>query len=635
MTVSIANLDAAQQAAVKDLIGPVLIQASAGSGKTAVIAARVARLLEQGVPQNRILCITFTNKAADEMRSRIESYSSVPTDGMWIGTFHSICASLLKLHGNAIGLDPGFSICSDKEARSLLREIIRQGNLGPKVIPRRVQAEISRAKHRGAAGDDHATKDSDNDAGITVFTPLLHQAYQTELRQRGALDFDDLIVQAARLLADDNARQSIASQFEYALVDEFQDTTPVEAEIVKALASVHGNVCAVGDVKQSIYGFRMADYRLMKRFADAVPDCRIHNLNTNYRSARRIIAASERLIAQSKVTPCNGTRAHRSDAGIVRIGRYESDDEESAAVAVEIERLTVSGISGYAGIAVLFRQHWVGETLKQALKTASLPFHVVNSEADQTYDIILECLRLIARAETDCGETSASDWVLAHREVISSLRGMVACGLSLSNLIRQIVDHVCGSDWDSHPPQLSSLWEAANQHEGPAEAMLGYVFAQLDSQSTRPTDAVQLMTIHQSKGLEFPVVFLIGLEEGVLPCWQSLDDENALEEERRLCYVAMTRAMDRLYLSSCRQRRVNGRGRPFYESRFLHSPESISRLAVSQSLMSVFQSPDSSQRKEVPVNARPEHHYIPRSPRRLSAVLPDQEPVAGNAHTLQ
>jgi len=569
MTVSIANLDAAQRAAVEDLDGAVVIQANPGAGKTAVIAGRVARLLDRGVPQNRILCITFTNKAADEMRSRIESYSTVSTDGIWIGTFHSICATLLKLYGTAIGLDPGFTIYSDKEAWSLLREIIQHKSLGPKVTPRRVQAEISRAKHRRAADDEHAAERSDNDAEIKAFVPLLHQAYQAELRQRGALDFDDLIAESARLLADDGARQRVASQLEYVLVDEFQDTTPVEAQIAKALASVHGNVCVVGDVKQSIYGFRGADYRLMDQFADAHPECRIHRLHTNYRSARRIIAASEQLIISGNMTPSAGVRPFRASEGSVRIGRYETDDDEAAAVALEAGVLVTSGICGYRGIAVLFRQHWVSETLKRVLKTAEIPFHLVNSEADRVYDTIIECLQLVAQAEADHDPAVASDWVLAHGNAICQLRGMVACGVSLSNLVRQAIDHVCGSDWESRPPQLGSLWTAANKHEGSAQITLPSFLSQLEAESVRPADAVQLMTIHQSKGLEFPVVFLIGLEEGVLPCWQSLGDEVALEEERRLCYVAMTRAMDRLYLSTCGRRCVGRTSRRLYRSAFL------------------------------------------------------------------
>ncbi len=569
MTVSIAHLDPAQKAAAEDLNGAVVIQASPGSGKTAVVAARVARLLDRGVSQNRILCITFTNKAAEEMRSRVESYSSASTDGIWIGTFHSICASLLKLHGNAIGLDPGFTIYSDKEARSVLREIIQHRSLGPKVTPRKVQGEISRAKHRGAVDDGHAAEDSDNHAGITALTPLLHQAYQAALRQRGALDFDDLVVETARLLADDDTRQRVASPFEYVLVDEFQDTTLIEAEIVKALASVHGNACVVGDVKQSVYGFRGADYRLMEQFAESLPDCRIHNLSTNYRSARRIIATSEHLIGGSKATPSSGVRPFRTDEGSVRIGRYETDETEAAAVALEIQRLVSSEAARYRDNAVLFRQRWVSDTIKRVLKVAGIPFHVVNSDSDQVYDTIQECLRLTAHSEADHELGTASDWALAHGETIGQLRGMIACGLSLSNLVRQVIDHVCGSDWESHPPQLASLWALVSRHEGSARSVLPMFLAQLKEECAGPANAVQLMTIHQAKGLEFPVVFLIGLEEGVLPCWQSLDDDEALEEERRLCYVAMTRTMDRLYLSACNRRRVGGNARRLGESRFL------------------------------------------------------------------
>jgi len=568
MTVSIANLDAAQKVAVEDLDGAVVIQASPGAGKTAVIAARVARLLDRDVPQDRILCITFTNKAADAMRSRIESYSNIPIDGMWIGTFHSVCASLLKLHGTVTGFDPGFTIYSDKEARSLLREIIQKKSLGSRVTPRKAQAEISRVKHRRAADNEHAGEDSHDDAGIQASVPLLHQAYQVELRQRGALDFDDLIVETARLLADDDARQQIASQFEYVLVDEFQDTTPVEAEIVKALASVHGNICVVGDAKQSIYGFRSANYRLMEQFARELPGCRVHNLNINYRSARRIITASEQLINSSKTTPSSGVYPFRIDEGSVRIGRYETDDEEAVAIVMEIARLVGSGAVGYQGNAVLFRQHWVSETVKRVLKAAGIPFHVVNSDADQVYETILACLRLVAQI-TDCDETAVSDWILTHEDIIRQLRNMVACELSLSNLIRQVIDHVCGSDWESHPPQLASLWALANRHQGAARSVLRAFIAELEEHTARPGDAVQLMTIHAAKGLEFSVVFLIGLEEGVLPCWQSLGDEEALEEERRLCYVAMTRAMDRLYVSTCQRRGTGRHIKKLWESQFM------------------------------------------------------------------
>ena len=555
-------LDARQEAAASDIDGSVIIHAGPGSGKTLVIAARVARLLEMGVPQHEILCFTFTNKAADEMRSRIELYSGQALNEMWVGTFHSICCRILREYGHYGGI-ADFSICSEKDSRRMMETAIRQNApyLKPHSIAE-IRAEISRFKRGLCSVDDwHAALDERNDEFHANRVRGAYLAYQSELRKKNLLDFDDLVLNTITLFRDHpHVQYSVSSKFEYVCADEYQDTSDIESEVVRALSSVHGNVCVVGDINQSIFSFRGANFHVMTDFEKTYKEAVTHVLDTNHRCARRLVEAAQRLISHSRGRPACQSKAHRSEEGFLCCRRYASDQEEAQDMAGEVQRLVRSGLH-HSEIAVLFRLNWVSHTLKEVLTRSGVPFCVAGS--DLATDTVVSYLRLVA----DPNESLAANQV---RDALPNLRGLVNCGISLVGLLGAVVDHVAdpeNDNWDS----LHRLWALATQYDGPAHKMLPGFLERLSLLGDEITGAhgVQLMTIHKCKGLEFRAVFLIGMEEGVLPCRQAVGDDESIEEERRLCYVAMTRAIDRLYMCSSERRRQNRRGRILEESRFL------------------------------------------------------------------
>ena len=562
------TLDPIQQSAVSDIDGPVIIHAGPGSGKTMVIAARVARLLEIGIPQHKILCFTFTNKAADEMRSRIELYSHQALDVMWVGTFHSICCRILREYGHYAGI-ADFSICSEKDSRRLMETAIKWN--APYLKPHSIaemRAEISRFK-RGLCSlvdwHDALTQQSDEFYADRVREAYL--AYQGELRKKNLLDFDDLVLNTVRLFRRHyDVQESVSSKFLYVCADEYQDTSDIESEVVRALSSVHGNVCVVGDINQSIFSFRGANFRVMMDFQETYKEAVTHVLDTNHRCARRLVEAAQRLIRHSRGRSTYQSKAHRSEEGFLCYTRYADDQEEAQDITREIQQLVRSGLD-YSEIAVLFRLNWVSHTLKEVLTRYGVPFCVAGE--DSISDAVVSHLQLIADPE-DLLATQRVPATTQVRDTLPNLRAMVTCGISLVGLLHAVVDHVADSEHDNYD-SLHRLWAFAAEYDGPAHRMLPDFLERLSLLGNEITGShgVQLMTIHKSKGLEFPAVFLIGMEEGVLPCHHSIDDDESLEEERRLCYVAMTRAIDRLYVCSSRRRCHGRRTRILEESRFL------------------------------------------------------------------
>ena len=478
MPLNPSYLDHRQQAAVTDTEGPVAIIACPGAGKTACLAARVARLLDSGEGQAGILCLTFTNRAAEEMRSRIQSYASLDTDGMWIGTIHSVCGRLLRAYGPS----PDFSICDEKESKQIVRELVKAGSYGVR-SPLEAAEHISRFKRSTMELDDWCNNMYKN-MGYTYAAGFrsVYQAYQNELKVRNALDFDDLILHVYHLFQNEPSVLAAASScFQYISIDEYQDTSLLETKVIQSLSSVHDNLCVIGDPNQSIYGWRGSVHQLISQFPKNYTGTTVHNLTTNYRSARSIVTAAGNLISRNTPLISTPTRPARGDNGHIIHSRYMDDEKEAEAIVQEIRKLVPDG-RNYSDIAILYRIHAAADSLISALRSQAVPITLIRED-------------------------------LPDQEVIDAENGVA---------------------------------------EQPDE-----------------DNAVRLMTIHQSKGMEFPVVFLIGLEEEVLPHWRSLSNTEHLEEERRLCYVAISRAVDRLYLSSCRSRILHRKSLNLTPSRFV------------------------------------------------------------------
>lgn len=466
------HLDEKQRAAVLDVPGPVVIHAKPGSGKTRCIASRVALLLYKQVSQENILCVTFTNKAADEMKERIELYSGQRIDSMWIGTFHSICARILRQYAPDDFIAHDFSICDDEQSTSLLKSAIYEccPDYAWQSTPQ-IKAEISRFKRSMMSLDDWC-KDLEKRVGETYALKLraIYVRYQVALRQISTLDFDDLVDNAVRLITIyPDILQIVSSRFHYICVDEYQDSADIEAHLIRLLSSVHENLCVVGDVNQAVYRWRGSNHKLILDFHKSYPGAKVHRLDTNYRSGRRIVEVAEKLISHNPSDSNMECIPARADDGEVVYTRYASDIQEAKSIATMIRKITSSGEVQYSEIAVLGRMHALLRPVHKTLNRFGIPSTTIQSSEDaEHYD-----------------------------------------------------------------------------------------------------NAAQLMTIHQAKGLEFKVVFLIGLEEDILPCKHSLFNTDALEEECRLCYVAMTRAIDRLYISSCCTRCINGKTRVLEKSRFI------------------------------------------------------------------
>jgi DNA helicase II / ATP-dependent DNA helicase PcrA len=616
----LAGLNPQQREAVAATTGPVLILAGAGSGKTRVITHRVAHLaLDHGVDSSRILAVTFTNKAAGEMKARAEALLGGRPLRAWMSTFHSFCVRLLRREAAAAGLDPGFVIYDEADQVGAVREAMRGLDLSEKLHPpRRLLSRISARKSSGRSGDD------EDGYGADLTTRVLER-YREVLRSAGALDFDDLLLRAVALLeGSPQVREAWRARFPFVLVDEYQDTNRPQYELVRLLAGPGGNLTVVGDEDQSIYSWRGADISNILDFEHDFPGARVFRLEENYRSSQRILDAAGALVSRNVRRKGKTLRAVKGEGEPVRLHEAMDEFQEAAWVT---ERIAGRGAGGR--VAVLFRMNAQSRLFEEALLRLRLPYLVVGGvgfyERKEVKDV-LAYLRLVqnprdavafrrvvnvpprgigAKTIEEIDRVSAgggeSPWeatarlldegalparalvpLRRFRETIDALREE-APGRGLRSLVERVLElsgyGAALAREDSQESQerlenLAELLSAAADYDAREEApgLAGFLDrAALVSETDRLRDdaPVLLMTLHAAKGLEFDSVFLVGLEEGLLPHSRSLVAEDALEEERRLCYVGMTRAMERLHLSWARSRQVFGQRRVSEPSRFL------------------------------------------------------------------
>ena len=633
----LAGLNPVQREAVLHEGGPLLIVAGAGSGKTRVLTHRVAWLVrERNVSPFAILAITFTNKAADEMRTRVGGLIGPVAEKMWVSTFHSACVRMLRRDATRLGYRSGFTIYDEADSLRLMTYVLRdQGVDTKRYTPRSVLNAVSAAKNDLIDFDSFAARAA-SPPERKLYAPA-YRDYQQRLLAANAMDFDDLLMVTVNLLqADAEALSQWRQRFEHILVDEYQDTNRAQNELVVLLGAEHRNVCVVGDSDQSIYRFRGADIRNILEFEAAFPDARVVVLDQNYRSTQTILDAANSLIANNMArTP----KALWTDAGDgERIVRYHADDEHDEAgwVVQEMRRLNQSGLR-WGDVAVFYRANAQSRVVEEELRRRNVPYKVVGGT--RFYDRrevkdLLAYLRAVANPDDEVslkriinvpkrgvGDTSVGkldDYAQRHNlsfhqalaeyeragvtgkaagginellTTLAFLRALAAEQGTPAQLLQRVIDRTGyvalleaehTIEAESRVENIAELVGSSEQYET-LEAFLEEVSLVADSDEIETDGSqVQLMTLHTAKGLEFPIVFLMGLEEGVFPHLRSLGEPDELEEERRLAYVGITRAEQRLYMTHATTRTLYGSTQYNPPSRFVKElPEQLVQVIES------------------------------------------------------
>lgn len=648
MPIDLSTLNEPQREAVLHERGPLVVFAGAGSGKTRVIVHRVAHLVEAcGVPPWRICAVTFTNKAAQEMRERLEHI--VPGAGreLVVGTFHATCARWLRRYAKRIGLSPDFTIYDDSDQKAMIQRVLKALSIDDKKIaPRTISSHLDRAKNELV---DYETMD----LPPSPEEPFIRAAmieYQKRMDAASALDFGDLISRMVRALeSDDSLRTELAGRYVHLLVDEFQDTNHAQLRLVKALASVHRNVCVVGDDDQSIYRWRGADRRNILDFRNHFPETQVVKLEQNYRSTKRILRVSHAVISRNRDREPKELWTD-NDAGAPIHAVQVEDERSEAQLVVEAARNCRIDFGSYASLAVFYRVHAQSRVLEEALRAAKIPYRVVGGvrfyDRAEVKDL-LAYLRVLSNPEDDVSvlrvanvptrgigkttldrlmESAASRGVgvfAAMRELaidkptspvagfvnlIDGLRevrdlplGELADRILSDSGYRRVLENEDTAESDARLENLAELVGAMKAFEeegeaeesapsddesGPDERSLLTRF--LESVTLQPdqtdgsvdkTDVVTLMTVHAAKGLEFPRVIVVGMEEGLFPLrgQDPMIEPEELEEERRLAYVAFTRARQELHVVWASTRYVFGNMRFGTRSRFVDDfpPEDV------------------------------------------------------------
>ena len=629
------GLNEPQQRAVACLQGPLLIVAGAGSGKTRVLTFRIANLLEHGVPPYRILAITFTNKAAREMRERVDALIGDAAQDVWLSTFHSFCARFLRMELEHYGrYAKNFVIYDAADSKGLIRECLKELNIDEKhTAPGAVQAHISDAKNRLL---DVAAFTAQATDFFAEQVAKIYALYQSKLQENNALDFDDLLMLTVKLLTkNEELRTKYQKKFQYILVDEYQDTNGAQYAITKLLAAEHRNICVVGDADQSIYGWRGADMRNIMNFEKDYPEATVILLEQNYRSTKNILAAANAVIENNLTRKKKELWTDNPTGDRITIYEGATEKNEASYIVREVERLHTMFHVKYGDIAVLYRTNAQSRNIEEAFYATGVPYAMVGSvrfyDRREIKDIIaylrviynprdtLSLLRIINVPRRGLGPTSIARMMETAEEYRISLFEVITDAQLLSMIpklsakvklaleefaamvftfmgqlgtrpIHEIVEDVIETSGyaaaleeekkEDNRDRLENLREfisvAKNFDDGAAEGENGLAdfLAQIalisDVDQTEQSDGtVTLMTFHAAKGLEFPAVFMAGMEEGLFPHSRTLLDDTEIEEERRTCYVGITRAERRLYLTYARQRTIYGRTEMSRPSRFL------------------------------------------------------------------
>ncbi len=656
----LATLNPAQREAVEAIEGPVLILAGPGSGKTRVITHRVAHLIKVcGVSPHHIMAVTFTNKAAREMRERLEQLLGQAVEALTLGTFHAICARILRREGKAIGLDASFVIYDDEDQLSLIKQAMEELSLDPKqYVPRALHSAISAAKSRLFGPKDYAQWVN---SYFEEIVSRVYQRYQESLSQGQAVDFDDLLMRTVHLFQDHSKILSrYQSKYVHILVDEFQDTNIAQYMLMKQLAGKYRNLCVVGDPDQSIYSWRSADLRNILSFEKDYPEAKVVFLEQNYRSTKTILEVASDIISANVQRKPKKLWTENEDGPSVTVIETYNSEEEAQSVVNEIEKLISQEQIALKDCAVMYRVNAQSRILEETFLRYGVPYRLVGGtrfyQRKEVKDIIAY-LRLIHNPQDNIslsriinvpgrgiGQRTLSQlqsWAKAHdaslfealrqvgHDVIASetkqslppritqalagfdalMANLIAQSreLRLSGLLDEILEQTRYREYILDKEDGEERWEnvmelksvASDYDElDPEEALAAFLekvslVSDIDELDEK-ADAVTLITLHQAKGLEFPAVFIVGLEEGILPHRRSFDDPAEMEEERRLCYVGITRAKKRLHLLRSYRRSLFGGSTANPPSRFLQdiSPHLISPRGLWEESPTPVASPD-------------------------------------------
>jgi DNA helicase-2/ATP-dependent DNA helicase PcrA len=619
-----AGLNTAQREAVEYGDGPLLVLAGAGSGKTRVLTTRITRLIqERGIEPQRILAVTFTNKAAGEMRDRIARQLGVEPKGMWMGTFHSIGARIVRRSAERLHRTPSFTIYDDDEQISVIKRVMEQHRISPKTIaPRAIRGAISDAKNQLVSVEDYTKLARDKFAQDVA---LVYAGYEAALRTANATDFDDLLVLPVRLLEGDaDQLKRWQSRFDHVLVDEYQDTNHAQYRFIKLLGREHKNVCVVGDDDQSIYGWRGADVKNILDFSRDFPSAGIVRLEENYRSTPEILALANVVISENSTRMGKTLRPTLPPGDRVSVMRCLDERDEADWMLTEVIARRAQRQIALKDVVILYRTNSQSRAIEEACRRHSLQYRLVGNV--RFYDRreirdLMSYLRLIANPADDeafrraigaprrgVGDTTVE--FLAERarqlgvpllaastdpSIVGDLRGAARTSLagfaemiqgfrarvnelSVDELLRELViatrydghlraegEEIARERFDNVQELINGAKESVSDEGGEVsisalDAFLqkAALVADVDSLDGAESDALTMMTMHNAKGLEFPLVFVTGLEDGLFPLARSYEDPDLLEEERRLFYVAITRAERTLFLSYAEERRRNG-----------------------------------------------------------------------------
>lgn len=638
----INELNSNQQSAVLNTEGPSLVIAGAGSGKTRVLTYRIARLLSMGIPAYRILALTFTNKAAREMKRRVEELvgAEIATN-LWMGTFHSIFSGILRFEAEKLGYSSSYTIYDTQDSRSLIRAIIRDLKLDDRIYrPDSVLGRISMAKNNLIVAQSYVRSPlilSEDKATGRPLLGAIYENYERSCRQSDAMDFDDLLLQTNILFRDyPDVLDKYRQKFAYILVDEYQDTNYSQYMIVKKLSEKHRNICVVGDDAQSIYSFRGARIENILNFKNDYPDYRLFKLEQNYRSTTTIVGAANCIIGKNTGQIPKQIFSENEKGEKIKIMRALSDKDEGLQVANEIFRLACYQQQEYSDFAVLYRTNAQSRIMEESLRRRNIPYRVyggqsfyqrkeikdllayfrltVNTNDEEAFKRIVnypkrgigettvEKIRMIASGNREglwsvlcdidrvagCFRTETTAKLKKFVTLIEGFRKRVATenAYDVAMLIARssgIVDDLMGDETPEGVSRKENLQELFNgikdfsetaYREGRDDKLPAFLervslLTDQDREDDGSRNRVTLMTIHSSKGLEFANVFITGLEEDLFPSRQCTSPPEALEEERRLFYVALTRARKRVYISYASSRYRNGQIVSSQPSRFI------------------------------------------------------------------
>lgn len=613
------DLNPQQIEAVKHHLGPALVVAGPGSGKTRVLTHRVAHLIqEHNISESNILCVTFTNKAAGEIKERVAQLLTSSLDRLtWGGTFHSICARILRQSGFYIGVPVSFVIYDTDDQLALVKTIIKEFDMDTKKVnPNAVLSHISSAKSELISSQEYA---GFAQGYFQRMVARVYPEYQKRLKKNNALDFDDLLVETVRLFnTEPLALGKYQNQFSHVLVDEYQDTNKAQYVLTKLLTQAHKNLYVVGDMSQAIYSFRGADYRNILNFQKDYPAAAIYNLEQNYRSTQNILDAAKSIIKNNTThIPLDlWTKNAAGEKLLVYTGRNEKEEANFV-----VERILDELAFGrdYKDFAVLYRTNAQSRNMEEFLIRSNIPYKIIGGlrfySRKEIKDVIaylrvihnpkdsVSWERIVNVPPRGIGDKSkevlkGSGWDLGLIEQKTGLPFSVwissAKTLSTMELMDDVLEKTGYLTWLNDGSEenkirienIKELGSVASQFTELSEFLENVALIEsADKPRIHNVNAVTLLTIHASKGLEFPVVFLIGMEEGLFPHSQSMMDLQELEEERRLCYVAVTRAMEKLFLTSACSRLYFGNIQSNLPSRFLAEvpQELISNLGYNYS----------------------------------------------------